>query len=391
MTNQIRENLFDVEKTTVGDAFKKHLIDGGPGRGAKEPNTANSYLGYVNPEAKRVIGGLDLGYLNCRDLKEEYIQKLKIYFLQRVNDGSAGNKKAAFEAFLYFLSSIRKQDEIYEEKSTVYIEENVATAKKGDKELASRSGLLYVIGNECIVNPKTQKPFYKIDITQENDYELDLTIPGKFETYFAFEFDDCQKAEKVICDTFKDCNVCGKWYDIDVKELIPIAEICEKMGGKVLTEEVKEEIKLETEEIVSLETENVSVKPINPKYPCKVLLFPVYRALAGGKNVYNATRYCWRIAEKHRDVSEYKFAVGLKSGVSEGGYEIKEWKYVPQSNRYEFEKEREASNLQGFSWYKQINTNKGYWGFGNHFIVEFDGKGKFRLIRPDSEDQWFDC
>ena len=67
----------------------------------------------------------------------------------------------------------------------------------------------------------------------------------------------------------------------------------------------------------------------------------------------------------------------------------KQWDIVPNSNRWEFNGIEEP-NLLNYTWHKQIEISKGYWQRGEFFVVDFNGKGKFRLIRHE-KNQWYDC
>jgi uncharacterized membrane protein YsdA (DUF1294 family) len=135
------------------------------------------------------------------------------------------------------------------------------------------------------------------------------------------------------------------------------------------------------------ETSTSPENPINPKFACKIFLFPIYKFIEDRKDLYDATRKFWRITEKYQNASEFQFAVGLIKGVSLGAFKIKKWIYDQKSEKYLFEGD-EISEFEGFTWYKQIDDN--YWLRGQHFVVEFDGKGKFRLIRPN-RDLWINC
>jgi hypothetical protein len=273
------------------------------------------------------------------------------------------------------------------------------------------SGLLYVVFNKWIRNPETDEMPYKIGITKNSVYDryygLGLKMPGRFETLFAYRFEDCVKAEQLILGILNKKRENGEWFNIGKNELDLIKSNCELMEGKLVTDEVESEIKTETQ--TGIESENFenkngmksskivqrnifrSEKPINPNHPCKIFLLPIHRAIAKGESPYEATQKAWRVAERYRDVSEYEFVAGLKGGISLTAYKIKKWICLPQSNKCKFEKDgEEISEFKEFTWHKQINAAKGYYGYGNHLMVEFDGKGKFKLIRPDKE-QWMDC
>ena len=266
------------------------------------------------------------------------------------------------------------------------------------------TGILYVVFNEWIRSPETNKMPYKIGITKGSVYDryygLGLKMPGKFIADFAYKFDDCTRVEQLIHGILKNYRENGEWFNIGREELELIKKNCETMGGLLVTDEVINEIENETEEnlaeiqnTITSEVGSPSVplsgKAINPSRPCKVFLFPIRNAISDRRDIYEATRMYWRITEEYRDVSKYEYAVGLDKGVSVGAFKINKWDCQPNNGKCKFDGD-EVNDLKGFSWNKQISVNKGYWQLGNHFVVEFDGKGKFRLIRP-SNDQWLDC
>ncbi|MDR1147273.1 MAG: GIY-YIG nuclease family protein [Spirochaetaceae bacterium] len=112
-------------------------------------------------------------------------------------------------------------------------------------------GILYVVFNKWINNPETHEMPYKIGITRSSvDYRyygLGLKMPGKFETLFAYKLDDCAEAEQLIHGILNKHHENGEWFNITQKELDLIKANCEVMGGKVVTDEVVNEIEAETE------------------------------------------------------------------------------------------------------------------------------------------------
>jgi len=132
-------------------------------------------------------------------------------------------------------------------------------------------GILYIVFNKWICNPDTGETPYKIGITrgsvEDRYYGLGLKMPGKFETLFAYEFDDCAKAEKLIHGILDKKRGNGEWFNINQKELDYIKTTCEIMGGKLVTNEVENEIKdeIETEPEVKITNElNFSDKTEKP-------------------------------------------------------------------------------------------------------------------------------
>ena len=137
------------------------------------------------------------------------------------------------------------------------------------------------------------------------------------------------------------------------------------------------------------------MEAVNPNFPCKVIIFSIQKSIDEGKDPYTGTCQAWYIRnKKYLDTTKYEFAVGLNNQkVSLGAFKINTWKDVRDSNnkiRYKFEGEEKAE-LKNLSWHKQIAVNKNYFRFGAFFVVEFDGQGKFRLIRPGTDQRWFDC
>jgi len=111
-------------------------------------------------------------------------------------------------------------------------------------------GILYVVYNEWIRDPKTNGMPYKIGITrgsvEDRYYGLGLKMPGKFETLFAYSFNDCGKAEQLMHGLLNEKRENGEWFNVNEKELDLIKSNCELMGGKPVTEEIEKQIETET-------------------------------------------------------------------------------------------------------------------------------------------------
>jgi len=109
-------------------------------------------------------------------------------------------------------------------------------------------GLLYVVYNNWINDPKTHKKPYKIGITKklvEERYH-NLKIPGKFETKFAYVLNDYKEAERSIRNLFKNYRLEGEWFNLTNKELSCIEKYCKLNKGKRLTDKIKNKMKMET-------------------------------------------------------------------------------------------------------------------------------------------------
>jgi len=119
------------------------------------------------------------------------------------------------------------------------------------------TGILYVVFNKWVCDPDTKKIPYKIGITRgsvdDRYYGLGLKMPGKFETLFAYKFDDCTNAEKTIHSILNRKRINGEWFDIDQENLDHIDKTCKLMGGVLVTDEVESEIETETEEEIGIE------------------------------------------------------------------------------------------------------------------------------------------
>jgi hypothetical protein len=120
-------------------------------------------------------------------------------------------------------------------------------------------GILYVVFNRWIRNPETNEIPYKIGITRgsvdDRYYGLGLKMPGKFETLFAYKFDDCAKAEHLIHGILNKKRENGEWFNINQDELEHIKKTCELMEGILVTNEVENEIKTEIETEIGIETQ----------------------------------------------------------------------------------------------------------------------------------------
>jgi hypothetical protein len=142
-------------------------------------------------------------------------------------------------------------------------------------------------------------------------------------------------------------------------------------------------------------------KAINPGFPCKVMVFNIKNALYGLKgfqkrNPYDSTCKYWQINEAHRNNDVYKFVVGLVDGYAETAYKICRWfptKVKQYIGRYEFKglENIETKKLIGASFRKQRSMCMGHWQWGGYLVVEFDGKGKFRILKGQTDGQWTDC
>jgi len=128
------------------------------------------------------------------------------------------------------------------------------------------SGIVYVVHNNWIKNPDVKKgcKTYKIGKTKNSvrkrysqmdgkmpnsSYELvGLAMPSEFVCDFAYEFDSEQyhEVEKGLQNILDQSRVGGEWFDLNDKALEGIKWVCEKNGGKLITNTVQEKIEEES-------------------------------------------------------------------------------------------------------------------------------------------------
>jgi uncharacterized protein len=136
---------------------------------------------------------------------------------------------------------------------------------------------------------------------------------------------------------------------------------------------------------------------VNPQEPYhRVFVFPIQNALTNGTTPYNATRTTWAVNSHYRSLQS-SYAVGLKHSISKGSFEIASWVPVNETGKYEFTSPDHPNPaphqpLLNKNWNNVLSKAKGYWQRGNYLIVEFDGQGKFKIIRGTQDySTWYDC
>jgi uncharacterized protein YlzI (FlbEa/FlbD family) len=114
------------------------------------------------------------------------------------------------------------------------------------------TGLLYVVYNEWICDPNTGKMPYKIGITmgtvENRYYGLGLKMPGDFVCKFAYDFsqNSLKEVEDYLQNLFEKERINGEWFLINDIQLFAIKAVCEKKGGKLVTEKIEHEIESQT-------------------------------------------------------------------------------------------------------------------------------------------------
>ena len=96
------------------------------------------------------------------------------------------------------------------------------------------TGLLYVVYNEWICDPKTGIMPYKIGITtgtvEGRYYGLGLKMLGDFICLFAYEFsqNSLKEIEVYLQELFQKDRINGEWFLINNAQLFAIQAVCEK-------------------------------------------------------------------------------------------------------------------------------------------------------------------
>jgi hypothetical protein len=127
-----------------------------------------------------------------------------------------------------------------------------------------------------------------------------------------------------------------------------------------------------------------------------VFIFPIQNALTRGVNPYNATRTTWAVHANYQALNP-AYAVGLKNSISKGSFEIGSWTNVVGTTKQEFTSighpnPVDFQPLLNKNWNNILAVAKGFWQRGNYLIIEFDGAGKFRIIRGSKDTTtWHNC
>jgi hypothetical protein len=137
---------------------------------------------------------------------------------------------------------------------------------------------------------------------------------------------------------------------------------------------------------------------VNPTVPIDmVYVFHIGKLISERENPYEATRKYWIVSKQNRNQLP-AYAVGLINKVSEGSYVIESWSDATEyDGRSEFSSPNhpnpiEYSPLAKKDWSRVINASLGFYLHGGYLVVQFDGKGKFRIIRGSYDKKtWHNC
>ncbi len=124
---------------------------------------------------------------------------------------------------------------------------------------------------------------------------------------------------------------------------------------------------------------DLSAPHVNPKNNYSlVFLFPIQTNLKKKIPVKEATECCWRIAKKYH--KQEALAVGLSEYLSRGVFKLEQW--LPHMNKYRFDgEELKKHELFNKKYDRIISHAKAHWLRGNYLIIQFDGQGRFKILK----------
>lgn len=142
-----------------------------------------------------------------------------------------------------------------------------------------------------------------------------------------------------------------------------------------------------------------------PQKSMIVYVFPIEKTyLVAGRTDYDSTRKCWPINAPEQYNADY--GVGVVKGISKTGYSIDNalWEDVNDKGKMKkaFQSPRNCFNpsdaadprmvdeLLNKDWTAILSQN-GYWQHGGVLVVEFDGKGRYRILRGSKDKAWKEC
>jgi len=135
---------------------------------------------------------------------------------------------------------------------------------------------------------------------------------------------------------------------------------------------------------------------VNPQEAMFVFVLPIHISINERPNHYEATRFGWEVSENNRMLSPV-YAVGIVNEIFQTSYEILNWQITATDrNVWEFISPNHPNPeifepLQNLNWRNIIMQAEAHWKFGNYLIVEFDGNGRFRIVRGSRNRDWNNC
>ncbi|GHU11660.1 hypothetical protein FACS1894151_11360 [Spirochaetia bacterium] len=157
-------------------------------------------------------------------------------------------------------------------------------------------------------------------------------MPGKFETLFAYRFEEYTKAEQLIHGIFNKYRENGEWFNLNQKQLDLIKANCEEMGGILVSDEFEKgmETELLTDDSISRQYNDISNSLTKTQYKNdnqnkilefnnRCIIIKIHQETVDNNNglVYEAVRHCWKNKKANAERADYVLAVvqGLVVGV----------------------------------------------------------------------------
>lgn len=135
------------------------------------------------------------------------------------------------------------------------------------------------------------------------------------------------------------------------------------------------------------EVSALALADVNPKNSYQtVFVFPIQNASARGIAAYDATRCWWGGSPQKYSGKPPALAVGIDRGTCVAVFDVQTWAQDTSTKKWEF-LGNDVTNGHEFAnknWATIISAAMGYWQRGNYLVVQFDGKGKFKVLRGSS-------
>jgi hypothetical protein len=153
-------------------------------------------------------------------------------------------------------------------------------------------GIIYILANPGLFDPKTKKPLVKIGITKDLDSRLkalyDTRVPFPYECVFACEVDNYEKVERDLHKVLTDYRVNGarEFFNIDSEPLVPLFK--HFAGYKDISPKVKKEVD-------KLDTLTKKVDKVPKGYDTYQNCKPLLNLPDGFRGGY----FCIRLAHRH--------------------------------------------------------------------------------------------
>ncbi len=144
--------------------------------------------------------------------------------------------------------------------------------------------------------------------------------------------------------------------------------------------------------LTRVDLDSLKAQPVDPRHFIHrpIFVFPIQRAIASGRSVFDATSKSWRVGQRFQNLAN-SIAVGVSSGVARGVFAIDRWVADGSLSRFEGQDLHDPDKeLIGRNFVGVINKAKGYWQRGNYLVVEFNGGGKVKFVRGSASSDWVD-